>query len=99
MSTKSAVLIVVTILSGLSENKIVLSDTSFNSKVYVVSLISDIEPDYTCCIAKNLGTCSVVFSSCSYTNVVNDVPKTRTESVESNITKVKIFFINYKLAL
>lgn len=37
-----------TILYGLSENKIVLSDVILNSKVYVIALIFDTEPNYAC---------------------------------------------------
>ena len=42
---KSVVLADPTILSGLSENNIVLSDTSLNSSVEVVAFTSDTEPD------------------------------------------------------
>ena len=42
------------ILSGLSENNIVLSDTSLNSSVEVVAFISDTEPDSAPWIDKNV---------------------------------------------
>jgi hypothetical protein len=43
-----------TILSGLSENNIVLSDTLFNSSVEVVAFTSDTEPDCAPWINKNV---------------------------------------------
>ena len=50
---KSVVLADATILSGLSENNIVLSDTSLNSSVEVVAFTSDTEPDCALWINKN----------------------------------------------
>ena len=58
---KSVVLADPTILSGLSENNIVLSDTSLNSSVEVVAFTSDTEPDCAPWINKNFAP--VIFLS------------------------------------
>ncbi|MGI9012345.1 MAG: hypothetical protein ACR2F1_14335 [Nitrososphaeraceae archaeon] len=48
---------------SISDEKSVLFDSLFNKSVKVL-LISEIEPEFACCIAKNLIGCSesVVFS-------------------------------------
>ncbi|MGD1838440.1 MAG: hypothetical protein ACPKPY_10340 [Nitrososphaeraceae archaeon] len=49
---------------SISENKIVLSYTPFNFKVYAVTLIFEIEPELACCVAKNF---IISFESLLYT--------------------------------
>ena len=71
---KSAVSIDATILSGLSENNIVLSDTLLNSSVEVVAFTSDTEPDCAPWINKNVlqSYCccqrAPLSDSCAYTD-------------------------------